>query len=88
MVGAYFTDESAQEIEATPPIDLSTGQILYNLQSSLGMYDIASTYRELAGFGDVNYHITPALEVGLGGRYSRERQSYTQINNGLITGTR
>ena len=87
MVGAYFTDESAQEIEATPPIDLSTGQILYNLQSSLGVYDIASTYRELAVFGDVNYHITSALEVGLGGRYSRERQTYTQINNGLITGT-
>jgi iron complex outermembrane recepter protein len=87
MVGAYFTDESAQEIEATPPIDLSTGQILYNLQSSLGVYDIASTYRELAGFGDINYHITSGLEVGLGGRYSRERQTYTQINNGLITGT-
>jgi outer membrane receptor protein involved in Fe transport len=87
MIGAYFTDESAHEIEASPPIDLSTGQILYNLQSSLGVYDIASTYRELAGFGDVNYHITSALEVGLGGRYSRERQTYTQINNGLITGT-
>ena len=87
MIGAYFTDESAREIEATPPIDLSTGQILYSLQSSLGVYDIASTYRELAGFGDVNYHITPAFEVGLGGRYSRERQTYTQINDGLITGT-
>jgi outer membrane receptor protein involved in Fe transport len=86
MIGAYFTDEGAHEIQATPPIDLSTGQILYNLQSSLGIYDITSTYRELAGFGDVNYHFTPAFEVGLGGRYSRERQSYTQVNNGLVTG--
>jgi iron complex outermembrane receptor protein len=86
MIGAYFTDEGAHEIQATPPIDLSTGQILYNLQSSLGIYDITSTYRELAGFGDVNYHFTPAFEVGLGGRYSRERQSYNQVNNGLVTG--
>jgi iron complex outermembrane recepter protein len=87
MIGGYFTDEHAQEIEATPPIDLTTGQILYNLQSSLGIYDIASTYRELAAFGDVNYHITPALEVGVGGRYSSEKQSYSQQNDGLVTGT-
>lgn len=87
MIGGYFTDEGAHEIQATPPIDLNTGSILYNLQSSLGVYDITSTYRELAGFGDVNYHITPAFEVGLGGRYSSEKQSYQQINNGSITGT-
>jgi iron complex outermembrane recepter protein len=87
MIGGYLTDEHAQEIEATPPIDLTTGQILYNLQSSLGIYDIASTYRELAAFGDVNYHITPAFEVGVGGRYSSEKQSYTQQNDGLVTGT-
>lgn len=67
LLGVYFTDEHAQEIEATPPIDLSTGQILYNLQSSLGVYDITSTYREVAGFGDINYHITSAFEVGVGG---------------------
>ena len=87
MIGGYFTDEGAHEIEATPPIDLNTGRILYDLQSSLGVYDIASTYRELAAFGDVNYHITPAFEVGLGGRYSSEKQSYTQANDGLVTGT-
>jgi outer membrane receptor protein involved in Fe transport len=87
MIGGYFTDEGAHEIQATPPIDLNTGRILYNLQSSLGIYDITSTYRELAAFGDVNYHITPAFEVGLGGRYSSEKQSYRQINNGLVTGT-
>jgi iron complex outermembrane receptor protein len=87
MIGGYFTDEGAHEIQATPPIDLNTGRILYNLQSSLGVYDITSTYREFAAFGDVNYHITPAFEVGLGGRYSSEKQSYQQINNGLVTGT-
>jgi len=87
MIGGYFTDEGAHEIQATPPIDLTTGRLLYDLQSSLGIYDITSTYRELAGFGDVNYRITPAFEVGVGGRYSSEKQSYQQINNGLVTGT-
>ena len=87
MIGGYFTDEGAHEIEATPPVDLGTGRILYNLQSSLGVYDISSTYREFAEFGDINYRITPAFEVGLGGRYSSEKQSYHQVNNGLITGT-
>jgi iron complex outermembrane receptor protein len=86
LIGGYFTNEGAHEIQATPPIDLVTGQILYNLQSSLGVYDIASTYREWAGFGDVHYHFTPAFEVGLGGRYSSEKQSYHQVNDGLVTG--
>jgi len=63
MIGGYFTDEGAHEIEATPPVDLGTGRILYNLQSSLGVYDISSTYREFAEFGDINYRITPAFEV-------------------------
>ncbi len=63
LIGGYFTNEDAHEIQATPPIDLATGQILYNLQSSLGVYDIASTYREFAGFGDLHYHFTPAFEV-------------------------
>jgi iron complex outermembrane receptor protein len=87
LIGGYFTNEGAHEIQATPPIDLGTGRILYNLQSSLGVFDITSTYRELAGFGDVNYHFTPAFEVGLGGRYSSEKQSYHQVNDGLLTGT-
>jgi iron complex outermembrane receptor protein len=87
LIGGYFTNEDAHEIQATPPIDLATGQILYNLQSSLGVYDIASTYREFAGFGDLHYHFTPAFEVGLGGRYSSEKQSYHQVNDGLVTGT-
>jgi outer membrane receptor protein involved in Fe transport len=60
---------------------------LYDLQSSLGVYDITSTYRELAEFGDVNYRITPSFEIGLGERYSSEKQSYHQVNDGLITGT-
>jgi iron complex outermembrane receptor protein len=87
MIGGYFTNEDAHEIQASPPIDLNTGRLLYNLQSSLGIYDITSTYREFAAFGDVNYRITPAFEVGLGGRYSSEKQSYHQINDGLLTGT-
>jgi iron complex outermembrane receptor protein len=87
MIGGYFTDEGAHEIQATTPIDLNTGRLLYDLQSSLGIYDITSTYREFAAFGDVNYRITPALEVGVGGRYSLEKQSYQQINNGPLTGT-
>lgn len=87
MVGGYFTNEGAHEIQATPPIDLSTGRILYDLQSSLGIYSITSAYREWAAFGDINYHVTPAFEVGLGGRYSLEKQSYAQENNGSVTGT-
>jgi len=85
-VGAYYDDETAHEFEPLYAADLTTGQLLPDFQPPLGAYFIDSTYREYAAFADVNYHFTSAFEVGVGGRYSKNKQTYHQVNNGLFTG--
>jgi iron complex outermembrane receptor protein len=86
-LGAFYTNERADESEPLYPVDLNTGRVLYDFQPALGTYYITSTYREYAGFASADYHFTPAFEVGLGGRYSTNSQSYKQVNSGLFTGS-
>ncbi|HWE45689.1 MAG TPA: TonB-dependent receptor [Caulobacteraceae bacterium] len=87
IVGIFFDAEAADEHEPLFPVDIDTGQVLYNFIPDLGAYQITSTYREYAGFADLTYHVTPALELSLGGRYSANSQSYHQVNAGVFTGT-
>ena len=87
LVGAYFNDESADEHEPLYPVDLNTGTILTNFQPQLGAYHITSSYREYAGFANVTYQIAPAIELGLGGRYSQNKQEYHQQSAGFYTGS-
>lgn len=86
-LGTFYTNERADESEPLYPVDLDTARVLYDFQPALGTYYITSTYREYAGFASADYHFTPAFEVGLGGRYSTNSQSYHQVNNGLFTGS-
>lgn len=86
LLGGYFDNEAANELEPVYPVDLDTGQTLTNFQPTLGTYRITSTYREYAGFANAGYHLTDALEIGLGGRYSENSQKYHQISNGIFTG--
>jgi outer membrane receptor protein involved in Fe transport len=86
-VGGFYTNETAHEIQALIAGDLDTHQLLPNFQPALGTYFIDSTYKEYAAFADVSYHITSAFELGAGGRYSKEKQTYHQVNDGAFTGS-
>ena len=86
LVGGFYTDEGAHETETINPINLTTKQVDQSLLPPLGTYSITSGYREYAGFGNLTYHFTPAFEIGVGGRYSSNKQSYHQVNSGLLTG--
>src|SRR6202044_1910161 len=85
--GVYYDDENAHEFEPLYAASLSPRQVLLNFQPALGAYYIDSTYREYAGFADLNYHITSAFELGVGGRYSKNEQTYHQLNDGFLTGS-
>lgn len=86
LLGGFFDDEAANELEPIYAVDLNTGQTLTNFQPTLGTYHITSTYREYAGFANAGYHLTDALEIGLGGRYSENSQKYHQVSEGIFTG--
>ena len=85
-VGVYYDNEIAHEFEPLYAASLNPRQVLLNFQPALGAYYIDSTYREYAGFADLNYHITSAWEFGVGGRYSKNEQTYHQSNDGFFTG--
>jgi len=86
-VGVYYDNEVAHAFQPLYAASLSPRQVLLDFQPALGAYYIDSTYREYASFADLNYHITSAFELGIGGRYSKSEQTYHQLNNGFLTGS-
>ena len=85
-VGVYYDNEAAHAFAPIYAASLSPRQVLLDFQPALGAYYTDSTYREYASFADLNYHITSAFELGVGGRYSHNKQTYHQLNNGFLTG--
>ena len=91
LVGAYYTNEKGlirqdfiPVVPGTltplelPPIIVSIGGV--------GHATINSKYKELAGFADVTIHIAPQFDFELGGRYSHNKQSSTQVTSGALAG--
>lgn len=52
------------------------------------LYDIAlpSTYREIAAYGDLTWHVTKRLGLTAGIRVARNKQSFSQISSGFYYG--
>jgi iron complex outermembrane recepter protein len=87
QAGAFFTHEQSYEYQQIFLADPATHQLLYNFPVGLGTYNITSTYREIAGFANVDYHFTPTFDVSLGGRYSQNNQTYHQTSEGAFSGS-
>jgi outer membrane receptor protein involved in Fe transport len=85
LVGVYYTNEDGrirQDFTAVTPGTLTpiTGIPL------LGVAEINSEYKEIAGFADLTIHFGPRFDLGLGGRYSRNKQAATQVTDGALAG--
>ncbi|MBW4330768.1 TonB-dependent receptor [Stakelama sp. CBK3Z-3] len=83
LVGGFYTHE-----------DTGNGQVLapYVTSGSLSPADLftvetPSTYEEIAGFGNVTVHFTPAFDVTGGMRYAHNNQWFEQIGSGLLIGS-
>jgi outer membrane receptor protein involved in Fe transport len=48
--------------------------------------DLPSRYREIAGFANGTWHLSPKFDLTAGGRYSRNRQRSAQTTAGLLVG--
>jgi iron complex outermembrane receptor protein len=51
---------------------------------SLENADLDSLYREWAGFAEVTYHFSPQFDLGLGGRWSENKQSASEVTSGAL----
>jgi iron complex outermembrane recepter protein len=84
MVGAFYTDErstqgqaaSAQLLDYTPIEGLDP----------LAVVGFPSTYKEYAGFGDLTYKFTPAFDITGGVRWAHNKQTFSEITSGALTG--
>jgi iron complex outermembrane receptor protein len=83
LIGGFYNHEKSENVQEFVLRDLA-GQpapnIFYN-------YSAPSTYEEIAGFGDLTYHLTRRLDVSAGIRYARNNQVFTQGGSGLFIGS-
>jgi iron complex outermembrane recepter protein len=81
LIGGYFDTEKTTEI-----VDLfdeaNVGGTFLGLPPFTSF--LPSTYREYAVYGDGDVFITPQFDVGLGVRYSKQRQAYDETVVGLL----
>ena len=79
LVGGYYTHEKGaiiQDLIASQPGTLT--QI-----ADLQHVEVASKYREVAGFADATVHVTQQFDMQFGGRYSENKQSAAESAGGV-----
>jgi iron complex outermembrane recepter protein len=81
IVGAFLSNEKTSEI-----VDLldtaNPGGTFFGISPFTSF--LPSTYREYAGYADGTIFFTKQLELGLGVRYSRQKQAYEETVSGLL----
>lgn len=81
LVGAFLSNEKTDEV-----VDLfdnaNPGGTFFGLSPFTSF--LPSTYREYAAYADGTIHFTRQFELGLGVRYSRQKQAYDETVSGLL----
>jgi iron complex outermembrane recepter protein len=81
LAGAFLSNEKTSET-----VDLfdfaNPGGTLFGISPFTSF--LPSTYREYAAYADGNIFFTKQLELGLGVRYSRQKQAYEETVSGLL----
>jgi iron complex outermembrane recepter protein len=81
LAGAFLSNEKTSEI-----VDLfdnaNPGGTILGISPFTSF--LPSTYREYAAYADGNIFFTKQLELGLGVRYSRQKQAYEETVSGLL----
>jgi iron complex outermembrane recepter protein len=81
LLGAFLSNEKTDEV-----VDLfdnaHPGGTFLNLSPFTSF--LPSTYREYAAYADGTIFFTKQLELGLGVRYSRQKQAYEETVSGLL----
>jgi iron complex outermembrane receptor protein len=81
LAGAFLSNEKTNEI-----VDLfdnaNPGGTILGISPFTSF--LPSTYREYAAYADGTIFFTKQLELGLGARYSRQKQAYAETVSGLL----
>lgn len=84
-VGGFYTREKNRLAQELYGIDGVNGDTIPSL-AGLVIVSLPSKYREIAGFANATWHISPKFDLTAGGRYSGNKQSVVQNTSGLFAG--
>ncbi|MGH8208378.1 MAG: hypothetical protein ACREU6_02070, partial [Steroidobacteraceae bacterium] len=84
QLGGYFTHEDISNPQDVFVESYPSGVMLPGPLGTLALQDTSSTYREFAGFGDLTYYLTNALDATAGIRYDGNRLQYTETVSGTV----
>jgi outer membrane receptor protein involved in Fe transport len=70
IIGGFFTSERSPSYQSLTAIS-STGET-----TDLSTNSSPEHFREIAGFADLTYHFSSKFELQVGGRYSKNKQTY------------
>jgi iron complex outermembrane recepter protein len=82
--GLFYTHEASNANQFINPADATTGQFIPGLPV-FGVAKVPSRYEEMAGFGDITYHVTTQFDVQGGLRYSYNDQRSQTVSKGILT---
>ena len=88
QVGAFYTHESSTLDQALPLFYIPT-LVFVPLPAALGgpaleYASLDSVYRESAAFAQFTYHFSPQWDLAVGGRWSENKQSASEVVTGVL----
>ena len=82
---AYYTNEDSAIKQKISPSKPGTDNVATGIPT-LADVSLDSTYEEFAGFANATWHVTPRLDLSLGGRLSHNKQVASQRSDGPLAG--
>jgi iron complex outermembrane receptor protein len=85
LLGGYFTHEDSTILQKILATEAGTDTIATGVPI-LADLSLDSTYKEIAGFANATWHVTPRFDLSLGGRASHNKQNASQVADGPLVG--
>ncbi|HEX4713212.1 TonB-dependent receptor [Phenylobacterium sp.] len=86
LVGGFYTHEENALHQNLSAINLQNPPQVATGFGGLEVISLPSDYKEYAVFANGDYHFTDRFDVGVGGRYSHNKQTETQVTTGPLVG--
>ncbi|THD81692.1 MAG: TonB-dependent receptor [Phenylobacterium sp.] len=86
LVGAFYTKEENQLHQNLSALSLVNPPAVAPGLGGLEVVSLPSDYSEYAAFANGDYHFTDRFDVSVGGRYSHNKQTESQVTSGALVG--
>jgi len=78
LFGGYYDHQNSPANGGQSAVVPTTGEVI----GQWVKWNYPTTYEEIAGFGDLTFHITNQFDLQVGGRESTNRQTYSEYDEG------